>query len=140
MEDYQLDIMIGEGLAARSLNRPAAVYPDWRHHPRGSLDLARAIASVSYSGWNFIIPRPSTRLQRPLYGAEMSDEGVALKWPVAHAARRVLPTVSQAEVRDYAEVKHDGTISAEIAAQALMGAGMLMRKGSTIWTASCCWR
>lgn len=43
MEDYQLDIMIGEGPAARSIkNRSATVYPDWRHDPRRLADLSTA--------------------------------------------------------------------------------------------------
>ncbi len=51
-------------------------------------------------------------------GLEMSDDG-ALEVAVALAVRRALPTVCCVECVDFAEVKHDGTISADIAAQAL---------------------
>ena len=35
MEDFQLDIMIGEGPAARSKAGAAALYLSWRHHSCG---------------------------------------------------------------------------------------------------------
>ncbi len=40
MEDYQLDIMIGEVPRRVPSRRSAAVYPDRRHHPRRFVDLA----------------------------------------------------------------------------------------------------
>ncbi len=43
MEDFQLDLMIGEGPAARSVtDRPAALHPDRRHHPDRPPDDAAA--------------------------------------------------------------------------------------------------
>ena len=43
MEDYQIDIMIGQGPAARSIKLPAqALYLDRRHHPFGPSDFAAA--------------------------------------------------------------------------------------------------
>ncbi len=43
-------------------------------------------------------------------------------------------------VRDFAEVKHDGAISAEIAAQALDMLNVDAEGFDYIWIASCCWR
>ena len=43
MEDFQLDIMIGEGPAARSVKlEPEAVHPGRRHHPGRAADIAAA--------------------------------------------------------------------------------------------------
>ena len=71
MEDYQLDIMIGEGPAARSI-KIAAVYPDWCNHARRFADITVArpfwdcATSGVLSGAGSAIYRQS---QRTLYGA-----------------------------------------------------------------------
>ena len=82
MEDYQLDIMIGEGPAARSIARSAAVHAGGRYHPRRLADLAAARslrhcpAAGVLSGGGFAAHRLA---QRRVLGLELSDEG-PMKW------------------------------------------------------------
>jgi hypothetical protein len=105
MEDYQLDIMIGEGRRALHQNRSAAVYPDWRHDARRVVDLTarafrhRAASGVLSGGW------PAAR-----YSAAVGLEGERAR------LRAAPPRIAPPCVR--AEVKHDGRRS-EIAARAL---------------------
>ena len=66
MEDFQLDILIGEGPAARSPEaRPAALHPRWRDDARGVAHERRyATVSVSCSGWSSIPCRSLPRSSR----------------------------------------------------------------------------
>ena len=71
-------------------------------------------------------------------GLEMSDEGALEVARRSRGTPRIANRLLR-RVRDFAEVRHDGTISADIAARRLICLTS-MRKGSTIWTVSCCWR
>lgn len=72
MEDYQLDIMIGEGPAARSIKIDLRRLPDWCNHARRFADITVArsfwycATSGVLSGAGSAIYRQS---QRTLYGA-----------------------------------------------------------------------
>ncbi|UMX88794.1 hypothetical protein MJ579_18560 [Klebsiella pneumoniae] len=75
---------------------------------------------------------------RAPYGAGDERRGaleVACRLGTPRIANRLLR-----RVRDFAEVRHDGTISADIAAYRRWICLTSMRKGSTIWTVSCRWR
>ena len=95
MEDYQLDIMIGEGPAARSIARSAAVHAGGRYHPRRLADLAAARslrhcpAAGVLSGGGFAAHRLA---QRRVPGVGTVRRGAH---EVARRARgrHVLPTV-----------------------------------------------
>ncbi len=117
LEDYQIDIMIGEGPAARSvkLDLPA-VHAGGRHHARRHADQPaarplrhRGAAGVLYAGGT---GAASSRARRQLLNAVI-DPGGALE--IARRARGT-PRIANRllrRVRDYAEVKGDGTISRE---------------------------
>ena len=92
MEDYQLDIMIGEGPAARSIK----------------IDLPpfTLIGATTRAGSLTSPLRDRFGIVQRLEFYQVPD--------LQHIANRLLR-----RVRDFAEVRHDGSISAEIAAQAL---------------------
>ncbi|RJT21360.1 MULTISPECIES: Holliday junction branch migration DNA helicase RuvB [Buttiauxella] len=122
MEDYQLDIMIGEGPAARSIKIDLPPFTLIGATTRaGSLTsplrdrfgIVQRLEFYGVSDLQHIVGRSATVL-----GLEMSEEGA---FEVAKRARGT-PRIANRllrRVRDFAEVRHDGTISAEIASQAL---------------------
>ena len=122
MEDYQLDIMIGEGPAARSIKIDLPPFTLIGATTRaGSLTsplrdrfgIVQRLEFYGVSDLQHIVGRSATVL-----GLEMSEEGA---YEVAKRARGT-PRIANRllrRVRDFAEVRHDGTISAEIASQAL---------------------
>ena len=121
LEDYQLDIMIGEGPAARSvkldlppftlvgattragmLTNPLA-RPLWHHRPAGVLQRRRADADCHPLG-------------RAVAGADCRRRPT--KSPAARGTPRIANRLLR-RVRDFAEVRSDGRVSREIADAAL---------------------
>ena len=122
MEDYQLDIMIGEGPAARSIKIDLPPFTLIGATTRaGSLTsplrdrfgIVQRLEFYQVADLQHIVGR-SARFM----GLEMSDEGALEVARRARGTPRIANRLLR-RVRDFAEVKHDGTISADIAAQAL---------------------
>ena len=122
MEDFQLDIMIGEGPAARSikLDLPpftlvgATTRAGMLTNPlRDRFGIVQRLEFYQVADLQHIVGR-SARFM----GLEMSDEGALEVARRARGTPRIANRLLR-RVRDFAEVKHDGTISADIAAQAL---------------------
>jgi Holliday junction DNA helicase RuvB len=105
LEDYQIDIMIGEGPAARSHQaRPAALHAGGRHHPRRHADQPaarplrhrRAAGVLHAEELARIVTRSAGLLNAPI------DAGGALgdRPPLArHAAHRQPPAAPRARLR-----------------------------------------
>ncbi|MCE0812715.1 Holliday junction branch migration DNA helicase RuvB [Buttiauxella sp. S04-F03] len=122
MEDYQLDIMIGEGPAARSIKIDLPPFTLIGATTRaGSLTsplrdrfgIVQRLEFYGVSDLQHIVGRSATVL-----GLEMSEEGA---YEVAKRARGT-PRIANRllrRVRDFSEVRHDGTINGDIASQAL---------------------
>ena len=122
MEDYQLDIMIGEGPAARSIKIDLPPFTLIGATTRaGSLTsplrdrfgIVQRLEFYQVADLQHIVGR-SARFM----GLEMSDEGALEVARRARGTPRIANRLLR-RVRDFAEVKHDGTISADIASQAL---------------------
>ncbi|MBI2380028.1 MAG: Holliday junction branch migration DNA helicase RuvB [Gammaproteobacteria bacterium] len=122
MEDYQLDIMIGEGPAARSikLDLPAFTLV-------GATTRAGMLTSPLRDRFGILqrlefysVAELTTIVQRSarILGLKMEDDGAV---EIARRARGTPRIVNRLlrRVRDYAEVKADGRISATVAARAL---------------------
>ena len=141
MEDYQLDIMIGEGPAARSIKIDLPPFTLIGATTRaGSLTSLRDRFGIVQRLEFYQIPDLQHIVSRSArhMGLEMSDEG-ALEVAAVHAARRVLPTVCCAgcvTLRKCATTAPSPPILPPVRWICLTS----MRKGSTIWTVSCCWR
>lgn len=122
MEDYQLDIMIGEGPAARSIKIDLPPFT-----LIGATTRAGSLTSPLRGRWHraasgsIQIPdlQHIVQPQRARHmGLEMSDEGALEVARRSRGTPRIANRLLR-RVRDFAEVRHDGTISADIAAQAL---------------------
>ena len=122
MEDYQLDIMIGEGPAARSIKIDLPPFTLIGATTRaGSLTsplrdrfgIVQRLEFYQVPDLQHIVGR-SARFM----GLEMSEEGALEVARRARGTPRIANRLLR-RVRDFAEVKHDGTISADIAAKAL---------------------
>ena len=122
MEDYQLDIMIGEGPAARSIKIDLPPFTLIGATTRaGSLTsplrdrfgIVQRLEFYQVPDLQHIVGR-SARFM----GLEMSDEGALEVARRARGTPRIANRLLR-RVRDFAEVKHNGAISADIAAQAL---------------------
>ncbi len=115
--------MIGEGPAARSIKIDLPPFTlIGAHHPRRFVDPRRcACALASCSVWSsYQIPDLQHIVSRSArhMGLEMSDEGALEVARRSRGTPRIANRLLR-RVRDFAEVRHDGTISADIAAQAL---------------------
>ncbi|MCO1335636.1 Holliday junction branch migration DNA helicase RuvB [Microbulbifer sp. OS29] len=122
MEDYQLDIMIGEGPAARSIKLDLPPFTLVGATTRAGLltsplrdrfGIVQRLEFYNVKDLTSIVRRSSS-----LMGVEM-DEGGALE--VARRARGT-PRIANRllrRVRDYAEVKGDGTVDSAVADAAL---------------------
>ncbi|MGL6160676.1 Holliday junction branch migration DNA helicase RuvB [Microbulbifer sp.] len=122
MEDYQLDIMIGEGPAARSIKLDLPPFTLVGATTRAGLltsplrdrfGIVQRLEFYSVEDLTSIVRRSAS-----LMGVEM-DEGGALE--VARRSRGT-PRIANRllrRVRDYAEVKGDGSVGVEIADLAL---------------------
>jgi Holliday junction DNA helicase RuvB len=122
MEDYQLDVMIGQGTAARSIKLElpkftlvgATTRAGLITAPlRGRFGIVFHLDFYNHDDLEVIVKRSADIL-----GVEI-DEGGARE--IARRARGTPRIVNRLlrRVRDYAEVEHDGRITHEIAADAL---------------------
>jgi Holliday junction DNA helicase RuvB len=122
MEDYQLDIMIGEGPAARSIKldlepftlvgattRAGALTSPLRDR----FGIVQRLEFYNTDDLSTIVKRSAS-----IFGVSMDDSGA---FEIARRSRGT-PRIANRllrRVRDYAEVKSDGQITAEVARQAL---------------------
>ncbi len=122
MEDYQLDIMIGEGPAARSIKIDLPPFTLIGATTRaGSLTsplrdrfgIVQRLEFYQIPDLQHIVSRSARYM-----GLEMSEEGALEVARRARGTPRIANRLLR-RVRDFAEVRYDGRISEEIAAQAL---------------------
>ena len=122
MEDYQLDIMIGEGPAARSIKIDLPPFTLIGATTRaGSLTsplrdrfgIVQRLEFYQVADLQHIVGRSASVL-----GLEMSEEGALEVARRARGTPRIANRLLR-RVRDFSEVRHDGTINGEIASQAL---------------------
>ncbi|PHM90462.1 Holliday junction branch migration DNA helicase RuvB, partial [Salmonella enterica subsp. enterica serovar Typhimurium] len=120
MDDYQLDIMIGEGPAARSIKIDLPPFTligattragSLTSPLRDRLGIVQRLAFYQVPDLQHIVGRSARHM-----GLAMSDDGA----PEVPLRARGTPRIANRplrRVRDFAAVYHDGAISAEIAAQ-----------------------
>ncbi|OAT32152.1 RuvB family Holliday junction DNA helicase [Buttiauxella brennerae ATCC 51605] len=122
MEDYQLDIMIGEGPAARSIKIDLPPFTLIGATTRaGSLTsplrdrfgIVQRLEFYQVADLQHIVGRSASVL-----GLEMSEEGALEVARRARGTPRIANRLLR-RVRDFSEVRHDGTINGDIASQAL---------------------
>ena len=122
MEDYQLDIMIGEGPAARSIKLDLPPFTLVGATTRaGSLTsplrdrfgIVQRLEFYSVKDLTSIVARSASYLN-----LSMSEEGAQEVACRSRGTPRIANRLLR-RVRDYAEIKADGTVGAEIAAKAL---------------------
>jgi Holliday junction DNA helicase RuvB len=117
LEDFQIDIMIGEGPAARSVKLDLPPFTLVGATTRaGMLTNRCATASASSRGWSSTPPRswPTSSAARRLLDVEIDETGA---FEIARRARGT-PRIANRllrRVRDYAEVRADGRITAAVA-------------------------
>jgi len=143
MEDYQLDIMIGEGPAARSIKIDLPPFTLIGATTRaGSLTsplrdrfgIVQRLEFYQVPDLQHIVNRSAQHM-----GLDMSHEGALEVAKRARGTPRIANRLLR-RVRDFAEVRHNGVISQDVAAQALDMLNVDAPRASTIWTANCCWR
>lgn len=122
MEDYQLDIMIGEGPAARSIKLDLPPFTLVGATTRaGSLTsplrdrfgIVQRLEFYSVADLTKIVSRSAEYLNLSM-DSSGAEEVARRSRGTPRIANRLLR-----RVRDYAEIKADGTVSADVAAQAL---------------------
>lgn len=122
MEDYQLDIMIGEGPAARSIKLDLPPFTLVGATTRaGSLTsplrdrfgIVQRLEFYSVEDLSHIVSRSADFLS-----LEMEDEGAVEVARRARGTPRIANRLLR-RARDYAEVKADGVVTAEVAGSAL---------------------
>ncbi|MCO6540234.1 MAG: Holliday junction branch migration DNA helicase RuvB [Gilliamella sp.] len=122
MEDYQLDIMIGEGPAARSIKIDLPPFTLIGATTRaGSLTsplrdrfgIVQRLEFYRVEDLEYIVSRSAKFL-----GMDLSDEGAHLIAQRSRGTPRIANRLLR-RVRDYADVKSKGVIDKEIATQAL---------------------
>jgi Holliday junction DNA helicase RuvB len=122
MEDYQLDIMIGEGPAARSIKLDippftlvgATTRAGLLTSPlRDRLGLVQRLEFYSVDELTSIVSRSARIL-----GVEMNDQGATEIARRSRGTPRIANRLLR-RVRDYADIKADGTITNEVADLAL---------------------
>lgn len=122
MEDYQLDIMIGEGPAARSIKLDippftlvgATTRAGALTSPlRARFGIPLRLEFYNVDDLSTIVARSASMLELPLE-ADGAREIAMRSRGTPRIANRLLR-----RVRDYAEVKHDGRITQHVAQQAL---------------------
>ncbi len=122
MEDYQLDIMIGEGPAARSVKLDLPPFTLVGATTRAGLltsplrDRFGIVQRLEF----YAVPDLSHIVQRAarILGVQMDTAGAGEIAKRSRGTPRIANRLLR-RVRDYAEVKADGQISAEVAARAL---------------------
>jgi Holliday junction DNA helicase RuvB len=122
MEDYQLDLMIGQGTAARSikLDLPkftlvgATTRAGLITAPlRGRFGIVFHLNFYTHDELQLIVSRSAGIL-----GTEITDDGAAELARRARGTPRIANRLLR-RVRDYAEVEHDGRITKAVADDAL---------------------
>lgn len=122
MEDYQLDIMIGEGPAARSIKLDLPPFTLVGATTRaGSLTsplrdrfgIVQRLEFYSVKDLTSIVSRSASFLNLP-----MDEEGAQEVARRSRGTPRIANRLLR-RVRDYAEIKANGTVGADIAAKAL---------------------
>ena len=122
MEDYQLDIMIGEGPAARSIKLDLPPFTLVGATTRAGLltsplrdrfGIVQRLEFYSVDELSTIVARSADIL-----GVAMGQQGALEIARRARGTPRIANRLLR-RVRDYAEIKADGKISAEVADQAL---------------------
>lgn len=122
MEDYQLDIMIGEGPAARSIKLDLPPFTLVGATTRAGLltsplrdrfGIVQRLEFYSVDELSTIVSRSADIL-----GVTMGQQGALEIARRARGTPRIANRLLR-RVRDYAEIKADGKISAEVADQAL---------------------
>jgi Holliday junction DNA helicase RuvB len=122
MEDYQLDIMIGEGPAARSIKLDLEPFTLVGATTRaGSLTsplrdrfgIVQRLEFYNTEDLSTIVKRSSN-----IFGVTIDDKGAIEIARRSRGTPRIANRLLR-RVRDYAEVKFDGQITAEVARQAL---------------------
>ncbi|MCH1919688.1 Holliday junction branch migration DNA helicase RuvB [Shewanella sp. A3A] len=122
MEDYQLDIMIGEGPAARSIKLDippftlvgATTRAGALTSPlRARFGIPLRLEFYNVDDLSTIVARSATMLDLPLDAAGAREIAMRSRG-TPRIANRLLR-----RVRDYAEVKHDGRVTQHVAQQAL---------------------
>lgn len=122
MEDYALDIIIGKGPSARSIRIDlpkftligATTRAGQMTSPlRDRFGIVQRLEFYQIPDLQHIVSRSARHM-----GLEMSDEGALEVARRSRGTPRIANRLLR-RVRDFAEVRHDGTISADIAAQAL---------------------
>ncbi|MDP5146601.1 Holliday junction branch migration DNA helicase RuvB [Shewanella sp. ULN5] len=122
LEDYQLDIMIGEGPAARSikLDLPPFTLVGATTRAGALTSPLRARFGIPLRLEFYNVKDLTTIVTR---SAKVMDLAIAPEGAVEIARRsRGTPRIANRllrRVRDYAEVKHDGVVTKEVAEQAL---------------------
>lgn len=122
MEDFQLDIMIGEGPAARSIKLDLPQFTLVGATTRAGLltsplrdrfGIVQRLEFYNVADLTHIVARSSA-----LLGVKMDIEGAAEVAKRARGTPRIANRLLR-RVRDYAEMKGDGTVSAQMADSAL---------------------
>ena len=122
MEDYQLDIMIGEGPAARSIKLDLPPFTlvgattsagSLTSPLRDRFGIVQRLEFYSVADLSHIVSRSADFLS-----LEMEDEGAVEVARRARGTPRIANRLLR-RVRDYAEVKADGVVTAEVAGSAL---------------------
>ncbi len=122
MEDYQLDIMIGEGPAARSIKLDLPPFTLVGATTRAGLltsplrdrfGIVQRLEFYNVEDLTHIVARSAN-----LMGIEMSAEGAGEVAKRSRGTPRIANRLLR-RVRDYAEVKSDGKVTSEIADLAL---------------------
>lgn len=122
MEDYQLDIMIGEGPAARSIKlnlKPftlvgATTRAGLLTSPlRDRFGIVQRLEFYDVADLHAIVTRSAG-----IVGVEMDEQGAAQIAARARGTPRIANRLLR-RVRDYAEVESDGRITGEVAAAAM---------------------
>ncbi len=122
MEDYQLDIMIGEGPAARSIKLDLPPFTLVGATTRAGLltsplrdrfGIVQRLEFYNVADLSYIVKRSGGILN-----IEIDEEGAAEIARRSRGTPRIANRLLR-RVRDYAEVKADGRINAEVAGKAL---------------------
>lgn len=122
LEDYQIDIMIGEGPAARSIKLDLPPFTligattragSLTNPLRARFGIVNQLQFYSAEDLSFIVTRSAGLLNVPIDKAG-ADEIARRSRGTPRIANRLLR-----RVRDFAQVRHDGKITAEVAQAAL---------------------
>lgn len=122
LEDYQIDIMIGEGPAARSIKLDLPPFTligattragSLTNPLRARFGIVNQLQFYNAEDLSFIVTRSAGLLNVPIDKAG-ADEIASRSRGTPRIANRLLR-----RVRDFAQVRHDGKITAEVAQAAL---------------------